>query len=109
MTRKPSKSFIRTKEDFTCGHCGAEAKGTGYTNHCSQCIWSRHVDVNPGDRASKCGGMMEPVLVEAKKDSYTITHRCVKCGYEKRNTSAPEDNFEEIAKLIRVPPKKRQK
>jgi len=109
MTRKPSKSFIRTKEDFTCGQCGKEVKGTGYTNHCPSCLWSRHIDVNPGDRASKCGGMMEPISVEAEKDSYIITHRCVECGHEKRNTSAPEDNFEEIAKLIRTPPKKRQK
>ena len=99
MTRKPSKSFIRTKEDFMCGHCGTEVKGTGYTNHCPVCLWSKHVDINPGDRASKCKGMMEPILVEAEKDSYIITNCCVKCGHEKRNTSASEDNFDEIARL----------
>ena len=107
MTHKPSKSFIRTKEDFTCEHCGKEVKGTGYTNHCPNCLWSKHVDINPGDRASKCGGMMEPISAESKRDSYIITNRCVKCSYEKRNTSAPEDNFEMIAKLIRAPSKKK--
>lgn len=107
MTRKPSKSFIRTKEDFTCGHCGLEVKGTGYTNHCPRCLWSRHVDINPGDRASKCGGMMEPIFVEVEKDSYVITHQCVKCGYRKKNITTPEDNFEEIARMIKTLPKKR--
>jgi len=106
MTRKPSKSFIRTKEDFTCGHCGLEVKGTGYTNHCPRCLWSRHVDVNPGDRASKCGGMMEPISAEAEKEGYVITHRCVKCGHEKRNSSAPGDNFDEIVRLIKKRTKK---
>jgi rubrerythrin len=97
--------FIRTKEDFTCGHCGREVRGTGYTNHCPNCLWSRHVDVNPGDRASRCRGMMEPISVDVEKDSYVITHRCIVCGYIKKNVAAPEDSFDEIAKLIRTFPK----
>ena len=105
MTRKPSKSFVRTKEDFTCGHCDKEVKGTGYTNHCPNCLWSRHVDVNPGDRASKCGGMMEPVSAEAEKDSYIIANRCVRCGHIKRNTSAPNDDFDRIAEIVGIRPK----
>ena len=44
-------SFTRKVEDFTCEHCGREVHGNGYTNHCPHCLHSKHVDVNPGDRA----------------------------------------------------------
>ena len=27
-------------------------KGNGYTNHCPKCLWSKHVDINPGDRGA---------------------------------------------------------
>src|SRR5581483_786844 len=59
MTQLPS--FTRRKENFRCLHCGTPVRGSGYTNHCPRCLWSRHVDVNPGDRAAECGAAMEPV------------------------------------------------
>ena len=44
--------FIRREENFVCEVCGAKVKGTGYTNHCPQYLWSKHVDkLIPGDRA----------------------------------------------------------
>ncbi|MBR6751902.1 MAG: RNHCP domain-containing protein, partial [Alphaproteobacteria bacterium] len=46
------KQFVKRVENFTCAHCGAEVFGNGYTNHCPKCLWSRHVDNNPGDRMS---------------------------------------------------------
>jgi len=91
-----SEKFIRKKEDFVCEHCGAEVSGNGYTNHCPKCLWSRHVDIFPGDRASDCGGMMRPVDVEMKRKKYVITHRCEECGYEKRNEAAEEDDFDQL-------------
>ena len=94
-----TRKFQRTTEDFTCEHCGFFVRGSGYTNHCPQCLWSTHVDVNPGDRSALCGGMMEPVGVEVKHGSSIILHRCVRCGFEKRNKSAKDDNFETIAEL----------
>ena len=87
-----TKRFTRTVEDFTCAHCGAQVAGGGYTNHCPRCLWSRHVDVNPGDRAATCGGLMEPVAVETRRGEYMIVHRCVKCGTVCRNRSAPTDD-----------------
>lgn len=77
-------SFIRTIEDFSCEHCGADVSGTGYTNHCPQCLWSKHVDKDPGDRAERCGGMMEPIRIEGSSPDYTIIHKCTKCGTERR-------------------------
>jgi hypothetical protein len=94
-----SLTFKKTAENFVCGHCGAEVKGNGYTNHCPRCLWSKHVDVNPGDRASECHGMMKPIGVEIERGEHILTHQCEKCGYKKRNKTAPEDDFDDILKL----------
>lgn len=86
------RRFARTVEDFTCARCGTAVAGGGYTNHCPRCLWSRHVDVNPGDRAATCGGLMEPVAVELRRGEYAITHRCIVCGALRKNTAAPQDD-----------------
>ena len=96
------RKFIRKKEDFICERCGAEVKGDGYTNHCPKCLWSKHVDVDPGDRASACLGLMAPVRIESGKDSYAIIHRCIKCGYEKRNKVSPADDFSMVVEIQRA-------
>ena len=86
------KKFTKQVENFTCAHCGAEVLGNGYTNHCPKCLWSRHVDNNPGDRQSNCGGMMRPISVEQKGGEFIITHKCEKCGKViKQKTSANDD------------------
>jgi Zn ribbon nucleic-acid-binding protein len=95
------KKFQRRKEDFTCEHCGFFVEGNGYTNHCPKCLWCKHVDVNPGDRAAACRGMMEPVGLERKRDDYIITHACVACGFQRKNRSAEEDSVEMLAELAR--------
>lgn len=94
-----TKKFQRTIEDFTCEKCSEEVKGSGYTNHCPVCLWSKHVDINPGDREAQCGGLMEPISIETEKDEYVITHHCEKCGHTKRNKSVPGDNFAEILRI----------
>ncbi len=90
------KLFQRRIEDFTCEHCGTSVQGNGYTNHCPRCLWSKHVDINPGDRAAACQGAMEPKAIEVKGAEYTIVHRCVTCGYERKNRSVANDDFEAI-------------
>ena|SRR5665213_2918152 len=85
-------SFTKRTEDFVCEHCGAHVAGDGYTNHCPKCLWSRHVDKEPGDRKELCGGMMEPVALEGASPNYRIVHTCVKCGAIRRiNTSSDDD------------------
>ncbi len=93
------KSFTKTIEDFNCAHCGAVVHGNGYTNHCPECLWSRHVDNNPGDRAAVCGGMMRPANITMDGDRFVITHICEKCGKEKRQRCADNDNMDEIIKI----------
>ncbi len=94
-----SRKFQRRIEDFECEHCGFQVQGSGYTNHCPQCLWSKHVDVQPGDREEKCQGLMAPVSVEVKKGEYRIQHRCTRCGIERWNKAAKEDDFEVILQL----------
>lgn len=88
--------FQRTIEDFTCKHCHTHVKGNGYTDHCPKCLYSKHVDKDPGDRAEECGGMMEPVRMEGTAKEYLIVHRCEKCDLERRVKAAPEDDPEAI-------------
>ena len=94
-----SRKFQRKIEDFACENCGESVAGDGYTNHCPACLWSKHVDINPGDREADCQGLMEPVGVEKKKEGYRILHRCVVCGLEKWNKASQSDNFEMILQI----------
>jgi len=98
-----SRKFQRKKEDFTCEHCGFEIKGTGYTNHCPNCLWSKHVDINPGDREAICQGMMEPIGLESKSSKQIIVHRCTQCHARKRIKAALNDNFEVLLQLSTKP------
>ena len=95
------RKFQRKKEDFACEHCGRFTRGTGYTDHCPWCLWSKHVDINPGDRKSECGGLMKPIAAEVKDNGYVIYYRCEKCGYKHRVKSSPDDNFEKILELTK--------
>lgn len=97
---KVTKKFSRKIENFVCDNCGFFVAGTGYTNHCPRCLFSRHVDINPGDRANLCKGPMSPVQIENKRDKYIIVHRCEKCGIFKRNKTSKEDNFEKIIEIL---------
>ncbi len=102
-----TKKFQRTIENFTCDRCGFFVHGNGYTNHCPRCLWSKHVGVNPGDRQAICQGLMEPIAVEVKGKEHIILHRCVLCGFERRNKAAKNDNFNIIIQLSNHPIKKR--
>ncbi|MGI5898100.1 MAG: RNHCP domain-containing protein [Candidatus Dojkabacteria bacterium] len=97
------KKFKRQIENFVCEKCGKENIGNGYTDHCSNCLYSKHVDINPGDRQSKCGGLMRPVYVDMKGDKYRIYYKCEKCGYEHRVLASKDDNFEKILTLTGKP------
>ncbi len=94
-----NKKFQRKIEDFVCENCGKKVEGDGFTNHCPFCLYSKHVDINPGDRASECGGLMKPVWLEKKKDEYVITHQCLDCEYIKKNKTSLNDDFEKMLRI----------
>jgi len=86
-----SKRFTKNDSGFTCVHCGKEVLPlkSSSRNHCPFCLWSVHIDINPGDRANPCGAPMRPVsaLPDPKK-GYVIVHKCTKCGEIRRNKAA---------------------
>lgn len=89
-------TFTRKIEDFICEHCGTSVVGNGFTNHCPKCLWSKHVDVDPGDRLAECGGMMEPVSIEEKGGvPARIHHRCLKCGFERYASIVKGDSLDQ--------------
>lgn len=92
--------FKKVIENFVCEKCGTEVKGNGFTNHCPKCLWGKHVDISPGDRAESCGGLMEPINAETEKGKYMLTHKCVKCFREKRNRVSNNDDFDQVVLIV---------
>lgn len=82
-------------EAFVCAHCGTHVRplsNGSCRNHCPRCLWSRHLDDVPGDRASRCGGMMAPVgVTQDARRGWMIVHRCTRCGDVRRNKAALDD------------------
>ena len=82
------KGYYKThacRDTFTCKVCGRlctpENAGSDHRNHCPNCLSSLHVDIEPGDRESDCGGIMEPVAVWVRRGGeWAIIHRCKRCG-----------------------------
>ena len=95
--------FVRKIENFTCDNCGTFVVGDGYTNHCPSCLFSKHVDISPGDRKSSCKSLMEPIGIEMKDKEMVIIHKCTKCGEIRKCKSSPKDNFDVILRLIQRP------
>ena len=85
------KRFQKNDSCFTCRSCGFEVKPLGVTSrdHCPKCLCSIHIDINPGDRANDCLGLLKPVQVlPDPKKGYIIVYRCEKCGGTVRNKAA---------------------
>jgi len=96
------KRFQKNKEDFTCEKCGFDVVGNGFTNHCPQCLWSKHVDKNPGDREETCGGLMKPAGIEGTQAKYSLLYVCEVCGLKNKNKVSENDNFDEVLKIART-------
>jgi len=93
------KNFIKNQEDFVCENCGYKVKGNGYTNHCPKCLYSKHVDNVPGDRANHCNGLMPPVGITYRNGQYSIIHKCLKCGVVRNNKINSADDFNKVIEL----------
>ena len=95
------KRFNELDEEFICLNCGKKVEKLEYSSrdHCPHCLYSLHVDINPGDRQNNCKGLLKPIDLEKFKDTYTIIYRCEKCNQLHKNIMAKDDNYEEIIKL----------
>ncbi len=94
-----SSKFKRKIENFVCENCGTEVKGDGFTNHCPKCLYSKHVDIFPGDRAEVCEGLMKPISADENGGEWSITHQCQKCNKEQKNKIQKGDDFDEVIKI----------
>ena len=73
-------------------------------NHCPHCLWSRHMDIRPGDRLSPCRSPMKPIAVWVKPDGeWFLIHRCEQCSTIKANRIGADDSEERLLKLALSP------
>lgn len=102
-----TKRFLMLNEDFLCENCleSVEPLKGGARDHCPYCLFSKHVDIFPGDRQNTCEGLMQPIAVEKFRNTYKIVYKCRDCDTIHKNIMAKDDNFEEILKLMQHPQK----
>lgn len=98
------KVFYKNDDSFVCEYCGFHVDKLGYTtrDHCPKCLYSKHLDINPGDRENKCHGLLKPVGIEKYKDTYKIIYKCIKCGEMHKNVMASDDSIDEIIKISNI-------
>lgn len=76
---------------FICGFCAQKVLALtngGFRNHCPFCLYSKHLDIGPGDRRSDCKGLMEPVGFRHRGGKQQLLHRCQSCGVLRANKIA---------------------
>lgn len=95
------KRFNELDEEFICEHCNKKVNKLIYTSrdHCPYCLYSKHVDINPGDRLNPCLGLLKPVGVEKYKDTYKILYKCEKCRQTHKNIMARDDDMNKIIEV----------
>jgi len=96
------RKFTKIDEPFICENCGKKNEMLGYTcrDHCNECLYSKHVDKNPGDREEECQGLLKPISVELdSKKGPVIIYSCEKCGAVRKNKAANDDNMDLIIQL----------
>lgn len=98
------KNFTMRDEEFICENCGQQVLPLRYTarDHCPHCLYSKHVDIMPGDRANPCKGLLKPVGIEKFKDTYKILYKCDSCNELHKNIMAKDDSMELIIELSKM-------
>lgn len=116
-TRKNEKRKEERVSGFKCSHCHFwvpvnESIGTAHRDHCSFCLWSKHVDLGkPGDRKSECKAGMEPIGLTFKQEGWDkagklrqgelmLIHQCTQCDKISINRIAADDSLEAIISLF---------
>ncbi len=95
------KQFNMLDETFRCEHCNRMVNKLNYSarDHCPFCLYSKHVDINPGDRANSCKGLLKPIDIEKYKNTYKIIYECEKCHTKHKNIMASDDDINVIINL----------
>jgi len=96
---------------FKCSHCKHwvvinEFIGTANRNHCNMCLWSKHVDIEKGDRKEDCHGGMKPVGLTFKHEGFgrqgelMLIHECAACERLSINRIAADDNEDRVLEVF---------
>lgn len=95
------KRFNELDEGFICEYCNKNIGKLVYSSrdHCPYCLYSKHVDINPGDRLNTCKGLLKPIGIEKYKDTYKILYKCQKCGQNHKNIMARDDDMNKIIEI----------
>lgn len=95
------KVFNMINENFKCEYCGKMVSKSNYTarDHCPYCLYSKHLDINPGDRSNSCQGLMKPIGIEKFKDGFKIIYECLNCHEKHKNIALRDDDFNKIIEL----------
>ena len=109
--KRYEKGYYRNhpcNEVFTCRVCGRTVvpagAGSDHRNHCPNCLASLHVDNEPGDRQSECGGIMDAIALWIRKNGEcAVIHRCRRCGALSSNRTAADDNPMKIMSIALKP------
>lgn len=98
----------RENTGFICECCSRRVvpvTNGSYRNHCPFCLYSKHLDIEPGDRRCTCHGLMEPVgLQHNANKGFQIVHECLECGCRTVNKVAEftvqPDDIDELIRLL---------
>lgn len=98
------KNFTMRDEEFICENCGKKVEKLNYTSrdHCNNCLYSKHVDIMPGDRNNNCKGLLKPIGIEKFKNTYKIIYKCERCNQIHKNIMANDDNMDMIIYLSNI-------
>ena len=98
------KNFIKNDEGFICENCGqrVEKLYTTSRDHFPYCLYSKHVDIMPGDRLNPCHGLLKPTGIEKFKDTFKILYICQKCKQLHKNIMASDDDMNEIIRISKI-------
>lgn len=100
-----SGKFVKNNQGFVCKNCGKKVPShpSSSRNHCPECLFSLHLDINPGDRRNLCHGLLEPIGIKLGKGKSQIVYHCLKCGKGMVNIIAPDDNQEKLVEISTLP------
>lgn len=95
--------FIKNDESFICDNCGLIVDKLKYTSrdHCNHCLYSKHVDIEPGDRKNTCKGLLRPINIITENSKTKICYSCIKCGKKNKNIVAEDDNKDKIIAIVK--------
>ena len=90
----------KNNQSFYCENCSqlVEPHPKSSRDHCNKCLYSKHIDIIPGDRENKCCGLLKPIGIKLTPKKQ-IKYLCNKCNEPRYCVIAPDDSIEEIIKL----------